>query len=118
MGEHILLPIVLLIGLLFWLTMKHVVAAHQSLKQTQIATYGLSCEGKVVAIQRPFMLDHCTRLYFDYVPDGSDRPLRACHVDRRAQDVMRASLPAMGATVSVRYLPDRPQQAVIRKLIQ
>jgi hypothetical protein len=117
MGETLFLPIAIIIGILVWLTMKRVVAVHQSVKQLQIAAYGVACEGKVVAIQRPFMLDDCTRLYFDYKPAGAKRPLRACHVARRGSDKVQTAMPAAGSVVSVRYLPDEPRQAVIRKLV-
>ena len=117
MGDQFLLPSAFLFGLLLWLTMKHVIAVHQSVKQLQIATYGVACEGKVVAIQRPFVLDDCTRLYFDYVPVGADQPLRACHIARRGEDTLSASFPAAGSVVSVRYLPEKPRHAVIRKLV-
>ena len=99
------------------LAAKHVIAAHHAMKQREIARHGRVGEGRVVAIQRPFLLDNCTRLYFDFLPDGTEHAVRACHVDRRPPDEFKASLPAQGTLVSVRYLPEHPRQAVIGKLI-
>ena len=61
--------------------------------------------------------DACTRLYFDFVPEGMNQEVRACHVDRRANDEPMASLPAQGALVSIRYLPEQPRAAIIGKLV-
>lgn len=117
MISEFLVPICVLIGITVWMTLKHMLAAHQDHRQSDIARRGSSCKGRVVAIQRPFMLDACTRLYFDFEPPGAARPLRACHVDRRPPDEARASLPATGSIVTVHYLPDRPRQAVISRLV-
>lgn len=118
MIEQSLLPVIGLIAVLIYAALKHVLAVQRSERQSRIARDGMSCEGKVVAIQRPFILDHCTRVYFDYRPEGQPRPLRACHVDRRAAAATRGSLPQMGAVVSIKYLADHPNQAVIRKLVE
>jgi len=106
-----------LVVLTLWMAVKHAVAAHQAGKQREIVRRGTVCQGRVVAIQRPFLLDNCTRLYFDFLPDGTEHSVRACHVDRRADDDLIASLPAQGTLVSVRYLPERPRHAVIGKLV-
>jgi hypothetical protein len=112
-----LLPFAVLIAITLWLAIKHVLAAIERERQLEIARRGESCDAKIIGIQRPFVLDTCTRLYFDYVPRGSERPVRACHVERRSPDAFRRSLPAAGSIVTVRYLPDRPKFAVIARLI-
>ena len=117
MFTQLFLPLGGLIALTVWLAIRHVVAVTQAQRQMRIVRCGASVQGKVVAIQRPFMLDACTRLYFDFVPVGGQQPLRACHVDRRSPEELRASLPAAGSLVSVRYLPDQPKQAVISRLV-
>jgi len=113
--------VVLALGGLFaitlWIALKHVLAAQQASLQRSIAQRGSICQGRVVAIQRPFLLDNCTRLYFDFSPDGRDDLVRACHIDRREPDELRAPLPAQGTLVTVRYLPHRPRHAVIGKLV-
>jgi hypothetical protein len=117
MPAEVSTAIVFLITLTLWMAAKHAVAVHQATKQREIAQRGVMSQGRVVAIQRPFLLDDCTRLYFEFLPDGMDREVRACHVDRRAPDELRASLPAQGALVSIRYLPEQPHAAVIGKLV-
>lgn len=117
MTHEVPFGITLLIAITLWLAIKHVIASHRAAQQLQIAHSGASCLGRVVAIQRPFMLDDCTRLYFDFVPSGSQDPVRACHIARRANGDAPRPLPVQGATVTVRYLPERPQRAVIGKLV-
>ena len=117
MPMEMLTAIVGLVALTLWMALKHAVAAHQASKQREIVRRGAVCEGRVVAIQRPFLLDNCTRLYFDFLPDGTEDCVRACHVDRRSADEPIPSLPAQGTLVSVRYLPERPDHAVIGKLV-
>jgi hypothetical protein len=117
MPNEITTVLIVLISATLWFAAKHVVAMHQSTKQREIARRGRVGEGRVVAIQRPFLLDNCTRLYFDFLPEGTQHAVRACHVDRRSPEELRAALPAQGALVSVRYLPERPRQAVIGKLV-
>jgi hypothetical protein len=117
MVSQMLLPISALIATTMWLAIRHAVGAAQSQRQLEIARRGASCQGKVVAIQRPFMLDACTRLYFDFVPEGGERTMRACHIDRRPPEELHASLPTAGSVVTIRYLPERPQRAVITKLV-
>jgi hypothetical protein len=107
----------LLIAVGIWFVIKHLIAVHRAAQQSIIAQAGETCVGRIVAIQRPFMLDDCTRLYFDFIPSGSQEPVRACHVARRAEGDSPRALPVPGATVTVRYLPERPQRAVIGKLV-
>ena len=100
-----------------WLAIRHAVALWREKRQVEISQRGDSCQGRVVAIQHPFMLDTSVRLYFDFVPAGMDKPLRACHIARYSPDQLRRALPVTGSTVTVRYLPERPQEAVIPRLI-
>lgn len=117
MSNEVSLAIGLLFAITLWLALKHVVAARRDERQRRIAHAGEPCFGRVVAIQRPFMLDDCTRLYFDFTPSGSQEPIRACHIARSSQEEAPRALPAQGAIVAIRYLPERPQRAVIGKLV-
>lgn len=100
-----------------WLAIRHALALVREKRQVEISHHGASCQGRVVAIQRPFMLDACVRLYFDFVPDGTNKPLRACHIARCPPDQVRRALPVAGSMVTVRYLREHPRQAVIPRLI-
>ena len=117
MQAEVILALGGLVAITVWLAFKHVFATQQALRQREIALQGSIGQGRVVAIQRPFLLGNCTRLYFDFSPDGKDEVVRACHIDRREADELRASLPAQGTLVTVRYLPHQPQHAVIGKLL-
>lgn len=117
MSAEVSTAILALVAMTLWMAAKHAVAVRQAFKQREIARRGVVCQGRVVAIQRPFFLDSCTRLYFDFLPEGTDQEVRACHVDRRAQDELTASLPAQGSLVSIRYLPEQPRDAIIGKLV-
>ena len=117
MFREFYLPLGMLIAVALWMAVRHALVVHHAKRQAEIAQRGASCEGKIVAIQRPFMLDACTRLYFDFVPHGLAETVRVCHIDRRPAAEQRPTLPAAGSIVTVRYLPDRPQQAVIGKLV-
>ena len=68
-------------------------------------------------IWRPPLAGSFTRLYIEFEPAGRRELVRACHIDRRSAAEMNASLPAIGSYVNIRYLPDRPQEAVIAKLV-
>jgi hypothetical protein len=117
MLHDVYLPVSILMAATLWMAVRHGIRAHHVKRQSEIARHGAICEGKVVAIQRPFMLDSCTRLYFDFVPHGVGEPVRVCHVDRRPAAEQRPGLPTAGSIVTVRYLPERPRQAVIGKLV-
>lgn len=117
MFEPLITPVVFLVALTLWLAVRHVVRVEHDRRQHEIATRGAFCQGRVVAIQRPFLLDSCTRLYFEFAPPGTQQAVRCCHVDRRPTEEMCASLPSTGTVVTVRYLPEQPQQAVIGKLV-
>ena len=117
MTNEVSLAVGLLFAITLWLALKHALASRRDEKQRRIASAGETCFGRVVAIQRPFMLDDCTRLYFDFTPSGSQDSIRACHIARPTQDESPSALPAQGALVAIRYLPERPQRAVIGKLV-
>jgi hypothetical protein len=117
MVNELLLPFAVILSLTAWAAIKHAIAVAQSRRQIEIARSGRSCQGKLVAVQHPFMLDTCTRYFFDYVPQGGERPVRACHVDRRSTDKGVAAFPATGSIVTVQYLPNRPKHAVISRLV-
>jgi hypothetical protein len=88
-----------------------------SREQQEILQRGQIAHGKVLHIWRPRLYGAFPRIYFEFAPPGVDRLVRGCHVDRRSVAEPTASLPAVGTTVAVRYLPDRPQQAVIARLV-
>jgi hypothetical protein len=106
-----------LAGVIAWLAVRHALAVARERQQLKISEQGKSVQGRVVGIQQPFMLDACVRLYFDFVPAGRDKPLRACHIARCTPEQARRALPVAGSTVTVRYLPERPEQAVIPRLL-
>lgn len=85
--------------------------------QQDILKRGLAAHGRVLHIWRPKLYGAFTRVYFEFEPDGADGTVRGCHVDRRVAGEPMASLPAIGTTVTVRYLPDSPRQAVIARLV-
>ena len=92
-------------------------ASRASRQQMDILKRGHATDGRVIHIWRPKLYGAFTRIYFEFEPAGLDGPVRGCHVDRRVAGEPKASLPAIGATVAVRYLPDRPRQAVIARLV-
>lgn len=117
MVDAFILPIVLLVATAVWTAMAQLARHRRTCRQLEIVSRGVCCEGKVVAIQRPSVVDGCTRLYFDFEPQGADRPLRACHVDRCPLGHSPAALVSIGQVVSVRYLQDRPRDALISNLV-
>jgi hypothetical protein len=97
------------------------ITTHQSISraiqaQQQILKEGVRGQGRVLRIWQPPVLNTLCRVHFEFQPDGSDRVVRTCHVDRRSGGLV-ASRPAVGATVTVHYLPENPAQAVIAKLV-
>ena len=85
--------------------------------QQDILKRGVLAQGKILRLWRPPLFGAFTRIYFEFQPDGAEASIRSCHVDRRRDDELAASLPAVGAAVNVRYLPEHPSQAVIAKLV-
>lgn len=92
-------------------------ASRAAKQQLDILKRGHAANGRVLHIWRPKLYGAFTRIYFEFEPAGTDGPIRGCHVDRRVAGEPMASLPAVGATVAVRYLPDSPRQAVIARLV-
>jgi hypothetical protein len=117
MPIEVFVSLTVLVAITMWLAIKHAIGVHQASIQRDILLRGTMCQGRIVAIQRPFLLDDCTRVYFDFQPDGETDAVRGCHIDRRSPDQLQASLPAQGTLVTIRYLPHRPHHAVIGKLI-
>jgi hypothetical protein len=85
--------------------------------QQEILKRGVLAQGKVVRLWRPPLFGAFTRIYFEFEPNGAEQAVRSCHVDRRSSAELAASLPAVGSSVGVRYLPENPAQAVIAKLV-
>lgn len=86
-------------------------------QQQEILKRGLIAHGRILHIWRPKLQGAFPRIYFEFEPTGMENTVRGCHVDRRSAAEPIASLPAVGTTVSVRYLPERPHQAVIARLV-
>jgi hypothetical protein len=84
--------------------------------QQDILKRGQAAHGRVLHIWRPKLYGAFTRIYFEFEAHGMGS-VRGCHVDRRVAGEPMASLPAIGTTVAVRYLPDSPRQAVIARLV-
>lgn len=105
------------VGVVFALIFAHVFAEQQMRRQDEIAKRGQTTMGKIVGVWRPPLAGSFTRLYIEFEPLGASQLVRACHIDRRSADDLSASLPAVGTYVNVRYLPDRPTEAVIAKLV-
>jgi hypothetical protein len=85
--------------------------------QQEILKRGHEAHGRVLHIWRPKLYGAFTRVYFEFEPQGVNATVRGCHIDRRVAGEPMASLPAIGTTVAVRYLPDSPRQAVIARLV-
>ncbi|MBL8264742.1 DUF3592 domain-containing protein [Steroidobacter sp.] len=85
--------------------------------QQEILKRGQVAPGRVLHVWRPKLYGAFTRIYFEFEPAGIDDTVRGCHIDRRSLAEPSASLPAVGTTVSVRYLPESPRQAVIARLV-
>ena len=86
-------------------------------EQQQILRDGVLTDGRITRIWRPPLMGSFPRLYFEFRPTGSENTVTCCHVDRRSFAEMNASLPAVGSSVRVRYLPASPHRAVIARLL-
>jgi hypothetical protein len=115
MAIEVLLAVGFMTAISTWVIIKHAIAMRHLNWQREVVAVGVACQGRIVAIQRPFMLDDCTRFYVDFVPSGTKEPVRVCHIERTATTERARALPAEGTTVTVCYLPDRPLRAVIGK---
>ncbi|HLS82027.1 MAG TPA: hypothetical protein VK025_11545 [Steroidobacter sp.] len=116
MASELLFSVGMVIALAVWLGAKRALAVRRRTRQAQVACFGASSQGTIAAIQRPFLLDSCTRFYFDFTPAGAPEPLRVCHVVHDWLDELSCTPPPIGASVSVRYLPEAPREAVIAVL--
>lgn len=85
--------------------------------QREILQRGQPAHGRVLKVWRPPIMGGFTRVYFEFQPVEADGIVQSCHVVHRGAGEWAASLPAVGAKVSVRYLPERPRRAVITKLV-
>lgn len=85
--------------------------------QQEILKRGLQARGRILRVWRPPVMGAFTRVYFEFHPAGIDGPVQTCHVDRRRGGEPWASMPAVGANVGIRYLPETPTKAVIAKLV-
>ncbi len=109
------LPIIILCLVALWTAYANFSNTQHALRQLQTLQRGISGHATVVGVQGPFLLDPCTRIYFEFVPVGAARPVRCCHIERRANAEAAMVLPATGGQVQVAYLPEDPQIAVIGK---
>ena len=91
------------------------VALNSQLQQ-EILKRGLAAQGRILRIWRPPVLGAFTRVYFEFQPREAPASVLTCHVDRRSGEA-KASLPAIGSVVNIKYLPERPSRAVIAKLV-
>jgi hypothetical protein len=82
-----------------------------------IAKRGVAAQGRVLRVWRPWLMGSFVRVYFEFQPEGHSSTLQCCHVDRRSSAELMASLPAVGANVGIRYLPEKPRHAVIARLV-
>lgn len=114
----LVLPILILCAVALWTTCASRVHARTAHQQRYTLQQGQSCRGTVVGVQGPFLFDVCTRVYFEFVPEGAAEPLRGCHVERRDLSDGGVALPATGTQVLISYLPDDPEHAVIGALMR
>lgn len=84
--------------------------------QQEILKRGAIAQGRILRIWRPPVFGAFTRVYFEFHPREAPQSVQTCHVDRRVGE-WSASLPAIGSSVRVKYLPERPSRAVIAKLV-
>lgn len=116
MSPEIISAIAFVVGMFFAMNTSRRLTAQQSFEQQQILRAGATAQGIVTQVWQPPLTGSFTRIYFRFeTQDGG--AIECCHVDRRPHGDSMASLPAVGASVSVRYLPDNPRSAVIAKLV-
>lgn len=106
-----------LAGTLGAVVVSNTLVASHTRRQQEIAQRGKAIVGKIVGIWRPPLMGSFTRLYIEFEPPHLDRPVRTCHIDRREAGELNASLPSIGTSVNIKYLPERPREAVIAKLV-
>jgi hypothetical protein len=93
------------------------VASKGAQLQREILKRGREAQGRILRVWRPPVFGSFTRVYFEFQPVDFDGLVRGCHVDRRSLAELSASLPPVGAAVSVRYMAENPTKAVIAKLV-
>jgi hypothetical protein len=111
-------PIIILCAVAAWTAFASLATAQRTQRQLQTLERGVACRATVVGIQRPFLLDHCTRIYFEFMPHGSEHPVRCCHIERGDPAEVAIALPVTGSQVQVSYLPEQPESAVIGSLLR
>jgi hypothetical protein len=116
MLASLVLPITALCAAATWIAYCAFTNAQHMQRQQLTLRRGISCRGAVVGVQGPFLFDQCVRVYFEFVPDGHQQPLRCCHIERRQLAEVAAALPPNGSGVLVSYLPEHPERAVIEAL--
>jgi hypothetical protein len=114
MPPELLSSIAFVIGMFFAMNTSRRLTERQAMEQQQILKAGSVAQGIVIRIWQPPMAGSFPRIYFVFDPGTG--AVEGCHIDRRPPGTS-ASLPAVGASVSVRYLPDNPDAAVIAKLV-
>ena len=113
-----LMPIIAFIsGAMVAAIMSSLTVSRAARLQQEILKRGQAAHGRVVHIWRPKLYGAFPRVYFEFAPPGVEGTVRGCHIDRRSVAEPSASLPAVGTTVAVRYLPEQPRQAVIARLV-
>lgn len=116
MAPQFVSAIAFLAGSLVAMVASALAAMKGSRLQQQILKSGASAQGRILRVWRPPLLGAFTRVYFEFQPAEAGGAVRTCHIDRRRGEA-KASLPAVGAHVGVRYLPQSPSKAVIAKLV-
>ena len=107
------IPIIALCAVAAWTLCAAIANTRHVRQRVQTLRHGVSGHGIVVGVQRPFLLDPCLRVYFEFVPQGQLRPLRCCHVSRCDNPNVMSALPITGSQVRVSYLPEEPESAVL-----
>lgn len=97
--------------------LSNTLTSSQTRRQQEIAQRGHTIVGKIVGIWRPPLAGSFTRLYIEFEPPHLNRRVRTCHIDCRLPGELSASLPSVGTSVNIKYLPERPHDAVIAKLV-
>jgi hypothetical protein len=117
MLASLVLPIMILCVVATWTAYTSLSNTQHAQRQRQTVQRGIASRATVVGVQRPFLFDPYTRVYFEFLPLGSEQPVRGCHIERRAIDEVAMALPATGGQVQVCYLPEDPHSAVIGRLL-
>lgn len=106
-----------LTSMLFAMVGSCMVAQRGARRAQETLLRGQCVEGRILRVWRPPVMGSFARIYFEFEPPGHGRALRCCHIDRRPFGRQQASLPPVGASVRVAYLPENPRRAVIAKLV-